>query len=367
MAIRRRKDRAKQYQVYWNNPFNGKRESLAFDTLAEARKEDSFIQHRLKHERESFRLEEDGPLRTGGTVAEIIPMYLASKKFTPKNLQNILEHLRPIGAVFDKREAVSLEKKDFVKFISDASAKGIKITTSHRRLGILRSALAWAAENGIIEHNPIQGMKLPQGQYEVFVPPSPAEAAAIMGAAQGHVRRAIMLGIFLGVRVGPSELFRLKWADVSFDRGIIRVWSANKNAKKPYRDVPIRPSLLEEMIGWHREDQERERADFIITYKGQPINSMKRGWHEALKRAGITRRIRPYDLRHAFATLALDAGADIKAVSDVMGHADPTMVLKHYQHTTEALRRSAVESFPDIPLHVPKKCAQENKGLSETG
>lgn len=207
MAIRRRKDRAKQYQVYWNNPFTGKRESLSFDTLAEARKEDSLIQHKLKHERESFRPEEDGPQRTGGTVAEIIPLYLASKKFTPKNLHNILEHLRPIGAVFDKREVMSLEKKDFVKFISDASAKGIKVTTSHRRLGILRSALAWAAENGIIDYNPIQGMKLPQGQYEVFVPPSPAEASAILAAAQGHVYRAIALGIFFGSAGRPVRTF----------------------------------------------------------------------------------------------------------------------------------------------------------------
>jgi integrase len=364
MAIRRRKDRAKQYQVYWNNPFTGKRESLSFDTLAEARKEDSLIQHRLKHERESFRPDDETPLLTGGTVAEIIPLYLASKTYTPKNLQHTLEHLRSVGAAFDKREAISLEKKDFIKFISEATAKGVKLTTISRRLGILRSALAWAAENGIISHNPVHGMKLPQGKYEVFVPPSPAEASAILAVATGHTRRAIMLGIFLGVRVGPSELFRLKWADVEFDRGIIRVWSANKNAKRPYRDVPIRPTLLLEMKGWLAADEEKGLEGHIITYKGKPIKSMKRGWYEVLKRAGITRRIRPYDLRHAFATLALDAGADIKAVSDVMGHSDPTMVLKHYQHTTEALRRSAVESFPDILSHVPRQCAQEKEGLS---
>jgi integrase len=288
-------------------------------------------------------------------------MYLASKRFTPKNLQNILEHLRPIGAAFDKREAVSLEKRDFVKFISDASAKGIKITTSHRRLGILRSALAWAAENGIIERNPIHGMKLPQGQYEVFVPPSPAEAAAILAVAQGHVRRAIMLGIFLGVRVGPSELFRLKWSDVSIERGIIRVWSANKNAKKPYRDVPIRPSLLVEMEDWLREDQENGRGDIIITYKGKPINSMKHGWHEALKRAGITRRIRPYDLRHAFATYALEQAGDIKAVADIMGHSNPNMILTHYQHTREETRRAVVEALPDLPIMRPKNEANEKR------
>ncbi|MDR2892963.1 MAG: tyrosine-type recombinase/integrase [Deltaproteobacteria bacterium] len=348
MAIRRRKDRAKQYQVYWNNPFTGKRESVSFDTLAEARKEDSLVQHRLKHERESFRPEEEDLRRTGGTVAEIIPMYLASKKFTPDNLQTTLEHLRPVGAAFDRREVLSLEKKDFIKFISDAAAKGIKITTSHRRLGILRSAIAWAAENGIIDHNPIQDMKLPQGQYEVFVPPSPAEASAILSVIQKHVYRAVALSIFLGVRVGPSELFKLRWNDVDLGRGVIRVWSANKNAKRPYRDVPIRPSLLVEMKGWREEDREKGHDNFIITYRGQPIKSMKSGWRAALRRAGITRRIRPYDLRHAFATLALDAGADIKAISDVMGHADPTMILKHYQHTTEALRRSAVEAVPDL-------------------
>jgi hypothetical protein len=48
-----------------------------------------------------------------------------------------------------------------------------------------------------------------------------------------------------------------------------------------------------------------------------------------------------------------------------MGHADPSMILKHYKHTSETKRRSAVQSFPDIPPHVPAACAQEKKELSD--
>ena len=59
----------------------------------------------------------------------------------------------------------------------------------------------------------------------------------------------------------------------------------------------------------------------------------RQGWHNALRRAGIARRIRPYDLRHAFASLALVYGADIKCVAETMGHKNITMLLSVYQHT----------------------------------
>ena len=55
MAIRIRKNRAAQYQVYWNNPYTGKRESKSFEDHEKALAFDSLIQHRLRFEKESFR------------------------------------------------------------------------------------------------------------------------------------------------------------------------------------------------------------------------------------------------------------------------------------------------------------------------
>lgn len=76
-----------------------------------------------------------------------------------------------------------------------------------------------------------------------------------------------------------------------------------------------------------------------------------------LIRAGITRRIRPYDLRHAFATEAIAAGADIGTVAKLMGHTDMNMILKHYQHVLSSQKRAAVEALPE-PQYVAKNMWQ---------
>jgi integrase len=88
---------------------------------------------------------------------------------------------------------------------------------------------------------------------------------------------------------------------------------------------------------------------------------MKHGWHDALKKAGITRRLRPYDLRHAFATYALEQTENIKVVADIMGHSNPNMIFLHYQHTREATRRAVVEALPDFKIMRPKNEANEKR------
>ena len=53
-----------------------------------------------------------------------------------------------------------------------------------------------------------------------------------------------------------------------------------------------------------------QRQGHIVNYYGRPIKSIKKSWKAALEKAKITRRIRPYDLRHHFVTRALENGAD---------------------------------------------------------
>ena len=69
-----------------------------------------------------------------------------------------------------------------------------------------------------------------------------------------------------------------------------------------------------------------------------------------LRRAGIERRIRPYDLRHAFASRALDHDADLKCVAEVMGHANEKMIVRFYRHTSAKQRRKAVNAAPSLGL-----------------
>ena len=67
--------------------------------------------------------------------------------------------------------------------------------------------------------------------------------------------------------------------------------------------------------------------------------------------AGITRRIRPYDLRHHFITRVLEEGADIKALADIVG-SRPETIVRHYQHVSRKLHRDTVAKIP--PLKIDK-------------
>ncbi|WP_300922238.1 tyrosine-type recombinase/integrase, partial [uncultured Desulfovibrio sp.] len=114
-----------------------------------------------------------------------------------------------------------------------------------------------------------------------------------------------------------------------------------------WREVPIRASLLPLVREWQEKDGAAGIA-YVVSYKGEPVTHIRHAWQCALKRAGITRHIRPYDLRHGFATEAIAAGADYGTVAALMGHKSPMMVLKHYQHVKNAQKVTVMEKMPPI-------------------
>ena len=105
------------------------------------------------------------------------------------------------------------------------------------------------------------------------------------------------------------------------------------------REAPIKLALLPQFKQWKAEDQ-NVNAQTLIHIKGQPVKSIKTVWATMLKNAGITRRIRPYDLRHAFATKLIAGGADIGTVAKLMGQSSPAMILTHYQYVMDKQERS---------------------------
>jgi integrase len=123
--------------------------------------------------------------------------------------------------------------------------------------------------------------------------------------------------------------------------------NAHKGAKDESRDVPIRPDVLKKLSQWAQEDAVSGSA-YVVHYRGRPVRRIGRAWHNARQRAGITRRIRPYDLRHGFASLLLDHNADIKCVMECMGHTNEKMILRYYRHTSPKQRRKAVNAAPPL-------------------
>lgn len=356
MAIRKRKD---AFQVYWNNPHTGKRESITCKTLEDAQKEDSLIKHRLRFERESFSKGEEKEVQEV-TLEALYMAYLKDKQFSLHNLSRHFSAMRyflkQIGQMPINEITSDLLKEIRERTIQDTH----KEATAHKRLSLLRTLIRWAAEKGLMAMPLFP--KLPSAHYEHLVPPTSQELAAMLHAAPEHLKRVIIIGSQCGVRVGPCELFSLTWEDIDIEARVIRVHAAKKNPNAPWREIPIRSSLLPAFEQWKKED-ENIGATFIIHVKGKPVSSIKRAWNTALKNAGINRRIRPYDLRHAFATELIAAGVDVGTIAKLMGHSSPTMIFRHYQFVMDRQKRQAVESLPDV-LHVPGSMCQIEKGAT---
>lgn len=169
----------------------------------------------------------------------------------------------------------------------------------------------------------------------------------------------IIVGGQCSVRVWPSELFRLVWNDVDLEARLIRVQGARKNPNAPRREIPLRKTLVPIFREWRTQDR-IIGAEHVIHYESKPVESIKRAWVMTLKRAGIKRRIRPYNLRHAFATEPLANGTDIGTVAKLMWHSSPAMIFKHYQYVLAKQKIEAVESHPEI-VHVPKNMCPKEK------
>ena len=145
------------------------------------------------------------------------------------------------------------------------------------------------------------------GAYRLFV--IFEDICKIMEYAAPHVEWSIQLVCYLEVRHGPCELFSLKWSDIDFERKEAHVYASKTNTHRPAYFTDDFSVLLQKY-------KEISTTEYLVEFEENPIIPLKK----ACKRAGITYPIRIYDFRHLYATMLLNAGADLAAVSKLMGH-----------------------------------------------
>ena len=354
MAIRKRHGATGHaYQVYWNNPYTGARESKTFHTLAEARKHDSLIKHQLQFETDLFKPE--SMVREGAdrTVEDAAFLYLRDKKFTEGNAAKFLAAVkRPLEQcghikLVEFTSASWTELVQWLKSTKKPDGCFLSDATLHTSLSRVRTVIRWAHAHSMLDVLPY--MPVPAPNYQRTVPPTPEEAQKIFVAAPPHLRRVVVLGTMLGLRVGESELLSLTWDKIDLLQGTVLIDTSHKNKNSPWREVPIQSSLIPLFSEWQAADL-AAGIEHVVHYNGKPVKTIKHAWATALKLAGITRRIRPYDLRHAFASQLIANGCDVGTVARLLGHSSPQMVYQHYQHVSTVQKQSAVEQLPSHPV-----------------
>jgi len=312
-------------------------------------------------------------INSGPLVAELAKHYSNYKNFSPNSKKhldirlevNILPHFGALPAsrlTYQDLDNYVQYRRTCQKKDKDGNVikTGVKWSTIRRELVDLQAILNWSTGRipPLIPFNPVRDYKKPAEDLSIILPPTEKETAKILSHAPDHLRRAILLSYFTGLRPGAVELLQLKFDDINWRAKTILVRSAEKGGPRR-RDVPLHKKFIKTLKQWQGGD---DSSQYIITWQGSPVKSIKKSWKTTLKNAGITRRIRPYDLRHGFITTALEAGADLKALSEVVG-SRPETIMRHYQHVSRALRRAAVETIPAAPAiqNIAKKPKPKNK------
>ena len=159
-----------------------------------------------------------------------------------------------------------------------------------------------------------------------------------------------------GLRRG--ELLGLKWEDIDLDRGNLRVKrqiaridgeivEAPLKTKNAYRTLPLAEDTVD--VLQQQKKKVGSRPWVFPSPTGGPISpdSVLHMLHRVLKRAGLP-RVRFHDLRHTFATLALQNGVDIKTVSGMLGHFSAGFTLDTYAHVTTAAQKEAARTMEKV-------------------
>ena len=265
-------------------------------------------------------------------------------KLTTMDLQKMYKKLLESGRV-DRTEA-----KDKPKGLSTKTVRNIHQMVS--------SALRFAMEQKLIPENPATRCALPKVERkEMKTLPMDQLNAFFDEAKSTGMFELYYIDLLTGLRRG--ELLGLKWDAIDFKNGILHVRrqvmrqngkmvEAPLKTKNSYRSIAI-PADAVEVLKMQR-DKIGNGSEYVFpSPTGGPMSSdsVLHMLQRVLKRAGLE-RIRFHDLRHTFATLALQNGVDVKTVSGMLGHYSAGFTLDTYAHVTTAAQRNAANTMGNV-------------------
>lgn len=244
--------------------------------------------------------------------------------------------------------ATAAQLRDFVYQLKDL---GMAPSSIRRQISALRTYYRFLVAEGHVARDPSGDVELPKMWRRLPEVLTVAEIEALLGAPTPDEplgwRDRALLEVAYGTGIRVSELVGLSTTDIWFDELLVRV--LGKGSKE--RLVPIGRRALAAAATYGREtrpglDRGKTKGRFFLNARGQPLSRVG-AWgiiKRSAARAGIKKRVSPHTLRHSFATHLLEGGADLRAVQEMLGHADLSTT-QIYTHVDRDYLRSVHKSF----------------------
>jgi len=273
---------------------------------------------------------------------------------SPNTVESYLRDIRRLATFAVSRrirrpDRVKAETvRDLVYHLKDL---GFSTASIRRQIAATRTYYRFLIGEGEAAADPSERIEIPKGWRTLPAVLSVEQIEALLAAPNPDEplawRDRALLEVAYGTGARVSELVGLALADVGFDEALVRIFG--KGQKE--RLVPIGRRALGAVAIYVREirptlDRGQGRGMLFLNARGAPLSRVG-AWgviKKAAARAGIPARVTPHTLRHSFATHLLEGGADLRAVQEMLGHAD-LATTQIYTHVDREYLRSVHKTF----------------------
>jgi site-specific recombinase XerD len=231
------------------------------------------------------------------------------------------------------------------------------------RFSALRSFYRFLIQKGVVSASPVKNLSLPKlekrnpifltvKQFAALADAPAREMAAASNTADFdaalYFRDAAILEVIYSCGLRVSELCQLRAGDLDWPQQMARV----RGKGKKERLVPIGKPALDAVTDYWRRAGYAPTVEMPVFWANaksiRPLSprTVQLRLKKYLRSAGLDPNLTPHKLRHSFATHILDAGADLRSVQELLGHAHLATTQVYTHITTERLKRAYQKSHP---------------------
>jgi integrase len=373
-------------RIYVRVNHQNQRKTRVFNSTKAAERYSDEVEYLLKHGKVEDVFTEPAPLTPAPTFTEAVERWWAVEGATMKGgtqdtYQNILhKHLNP---AFGERPISDITIADVEAWWAGLRAKGYSYKRLRTIRGILAAIFRRAVTAGMLTRNPADAIAGRMGREdrevrraEWLTEAELSKALAVAGQREPRYHPLLLTIASSGLRQG--EALGLQVGDLDFERCTLAIRRnirkhriGSPKSGKP-RTVDVPPFTMAVLRGWidtvraEAAVRGQEATWLFPGNTGKPIEDKcpREALRRILKAAGIPRQLRIHDLRHTYASLALQRGVPLLVVSRQLGHASIAITADIYGHLVPNATREAATAWEAIltaPSRNPRaSCAPES-------
>jgi integrase/recombinase XerD len=238
--------------------------------------------------------------------------------------------------------------------LADELEGGAAQSSIARSLSSVKTFYKFLVNEGYMEINPTLDLETPKVNRKIPQVLTVREVDALMEAPKVTLllglRDRAMLELMYGTGIRVSECLNVKVEDLNTTAGFLRCMGKGKKE----RIVPVNQTAIDWVMRYLSRSRNQivksplERTLFLNAH-GKKMS--RQGFYKILceyaKKAEIDKEISPHTLRHSFATHLMENGADLRAVQEMLGHADINTTMDIYTHILPSQSRQALEGIED--------------------